>query len=109
MKSSNIVKIQTYCPKEYTDSVRRVIENSERGIVGNNTYGIFLSKVHRYISPTVRLNPTVGKQDKDGRITETKIEFICEQDKVKNIIDAIKTVHPYEEVSIDIFQLLELE
>lgn len=38
-----------------------------------------------------------------------KIEFVCEQNKIKDVIEAIKKAHPYEEVPIDIVELLDYE
>lgn len=54
-------------------------------------------------------HPTIGKPGKMEQVEEIKIEFVCEQDKVKAVISAIKKSHPYEEVPIDIVQLLDLE
>ena len=54
-------------------------------------------------------NPVIGKQGKIEKVAEVKIEFVCEKSKVKKVIRAIKKVHPYEEVPIDIFQLMDYE
>ena len=109
MKPSKIVKIQTYCPKESADDVRLAIGKAGGGVIGNYTYCAFLSEGHGYFLPMEGANPTIGEQGKIEKVAEVKIEFICKQDKVKNVIEAIKKAHPYEEVPIDIFQLLEYE
>jgi len=109
MKPSKIVKIQTYCPKDAADNVRLAIGKAGGGVIGNYTYCAFLTSGHGYFLPMEDSNPTIGKQGKIEKAEEVKIEFVCEQDKVKAVIDAIKKTHPYEEVPIDIFQLLDFE
>ncbi|NCF75027.1 MAG: hypothetical protein GWO87_00890 [Xanthomonadaceae bacterium] len=68
-----------------------------------------MSEGHGYFLPMEGSNPTIGKQGRIEKVAEVKIEFVCEQDKIKDIIEAIKKAHPYEEVPIDIFQLLDYE
>ena len=109
MKPSKIVKIQTYCPKDSTDNVRLAIGKAGGGVIGNYTYCAFLSEGYGYFLPMEGSNPTIGKQGEIEKVAEMKIEFVCEQGKIKNIIEAIKKAHPYEEVPIDIFQLLDYE
>jgi len=107
MKLSKIVKIQTYCPKGSVDNVRLAIGKAGGGIIGNYTYCAFLSEGKGYFLPMEGSNPTIGKQGEIEKVAEVKIEFVCEQNKVKSVIEAIKKAHPYEEVPIDIFQLLD--
>jgi hypothetical protein len=40
-----------------------------------------------------------------GEVIEERIEILCERKVIKNVIDAIKKVHPYEEVAFDIYPL----
>ncbi|MDA2922336.1 hypothetical protein MYX07_03660 [Patescibacteria group bacterium AH-259-L07] len=109
MKPSKVVKIQTYCPKDAADEVRLAIGKAGGGVIGNYTYCAFLTNGHGYSLPMEGSTPTIGKQGEIKKIEEIKIEFLCEQNKVKNVIRAIKKACPYEEVPIDIFQLLDLE
>jgi hypothetical protein len=109
MKPSKIVKIQTYCPREGADDIRLAIGNAGGGVIGNYTYCAFLSSGHGYFLPMEGSSPTIGKQGNIEKVEEIKIEFVCEQGRVKAVIEAIKKAHPYEEVPIDIFQLLDLE
>jgi len=109
MKQSKVVKIQMYCPKESADKVRLAIGKAGGGVIGNYTYCAFLSEGHGYFLPMEGSNPTIGKQREIEKVAEVKIEFLCERDQIKNVIAAIKKAHPYEEVPIDIFQLLDYE
>ena len=107
MKPSKVLKIQVYCPKESADDIRLAIGKAGGGVIGNYTYCSFLSDGHGYFLPMEGSNPAIGKHGEIEKVAEVKIEFVCEQDKVKDVIEAIKKAHPYEEVPIDIFQLLD--
>lgn len=109
MKQSNIVKIQTYCPKEATDKVRLAIGKAGGGVIGNYTYCAFLTSGRGYFLPMEGSNPTIGKQGSIEQVEEVKIEFVCEKEKVKTVIEALKKAHPYEEVPVDILPLLDLD
>lgn len=39
-------------------------------------------------------------------VEEERIETVCPKDKVREVIAAIKRVHPYEEVALDIYPLI---
>lgn len=109
MKISNIVKIQTFCPREVADSIRLAIGNAGGGVIGNYTHCTFLTSGHGYFLPMEGANPTIGKIGEIEKVEEIKIEFVCEKNKVKDVVEAIKKAHPYDEAPVDIFQLLELE
>ncbi len=106
MQQSNIVKIQTYCPKESADTVRLAIGKAGAGKIGNYTYCAFVTNGKGYFMPMDQANPSVGEQGNIEEVEEVKIEFICEKDRVEKVINAIKEAHPYEEVPIEILPLL---
>jgi len=109
MKPSDIVKIQTYCPKNVADNVRMAIGEAGGGRIGNYSHCAFVSEGFGYFLPMEGASPAVGRRGKIEKVEEVKIEFVCERGKAKKIIAAIKKAHPYEEVPIDVFQLMELE
>jgi hypothetical protein len=48
----------------------------------------------------------VGKLEE---VQEERIECVCEWEKARGVIAAIREVHPYEEVALDISSLLAAE
>ncbi len=104
---NNIVKIQTYCPIDAADDVRLAIGKAGGGKIGNYTYCAFLTSGHGYFLPLDGANPAIGKVGIVEKVDEVKIEFVCDTEKVNGVIEAIKKAHPYEEVPIEIYQLLD--
>lgn len=107
MESSN-VKIAVFCPTENTDALRKAIGDAGAGIIGNYSHCSFSSKgVGRFL-PKEEANPTIGEVGKLEEVEEEKIEFICPKEKVSEIIKVIKDNHPYEEVALDVYPILDL-
>jgi len=75
------------------------------GIVGNYKYGSFSVKgIGRFI-PMKGAHPAIGKVGQLEEVVEERIEMVCYKKNYKKIIKAIQSVHPYEEVVIDVYPL----
>ena len=103
------VKIVVFVPLTHTDKVREAIGNAGGGIIGNYSHCSFSSRGIGRFKPNDKANPYTGKANKLEAVEEERIEFICSNDGAKSIINAIKKVHPYEEVAIDIYPLVNEE
>jgi len=78
------------------------------GKIGNYSYASFSSKGTARFKPEEGARPNIGEIGRLESVAEEKIEVICGRDKLADVIKAIKSVHPYEEVALDIFALEEM-
>lgn len=108
MHRSNIVKIVVFVLESHADAVREAIGAAGAGKLGNYTYCSFSTKGLGRFRPEVGAHPNIGEVGKFEAVPEEKIEVVCERDKISAVVKAIKAVHPYEEVALDIHPL-ELE
>lgn len=100
------VKLVVYVPETHGDVVREAMGKAGAGIVGDYEFCSFSVKgIGRYI-PLKTAHPTIGKIGKLEKVVEEKIETVCYQKDLDNIIKAIKKVHPYEEVALDVYPLV---
>lgn len=107
MNSKN-VKIVVFVPLTHTDIVREAMGNAGAGKIGNYTFCSFSSKgIGRY-KPGEGSKPAIGENGKLESVEEERIEMVCPRDLLKTVINAIKKVHPYEEVALDIYPLEEI-
>lgn len=105
---SQNVKIVVFVPLDHADRVRKAMGDAGAGIIGNYTYCTFSSKgVGRY-KPEEGANPSIGKVGDSEAVEEERIETVCSLDKLHAVIEAIKAVHPYEEVALDVYPLENL-
>lgn len=104
-----LVKIVVFVPEEHADKVREAMGKADAGKIGNYAYCSFSSKgVGRFL-PEKGANPVIGSIGTIEQVEEERIEVACNKGEVNKIIEAIKVVHPYEEVVIDIYPMLVLE
>ena len=101
-----IVKIVVFVPLTHTDIVREAIGKVGGGVIGNYTYCSFSVKGVGRFKPQKGARPAIGEIDKLEQVEEERVEFVCPKDIAKEVIFAIKKVHPYEEVALDIYPLI---
>ncbi|MFC1625666.1 P-II family nitrogen regulator [Patescibacteria group bacterium] len=101
-----MVKIVVFTPKSHTDAVRQAIGDAGAGKIGNYNYCSYsVDGVGRY-KPMKGAKPFIGEVDKLEKVNEERIECVCEKNRAKEVISAIRKVHPYEEVAFDIYPLI---
>jgi hypothetical protein len=101
------VKIVVFVPLTHADKVRETIGKAGAGIIGNYSYCSFSSIGTGRFKPNDKAQPHIGKANVIESVEEERIEFICPKNKAKKVIAEIKKVHPYEEVALDIYPLLD--
>ncbi|MFA6227069.1 MAG: hypothetical protein WC631_01125 [Candidatus Paceibacterota bacterium] len=104
MQSKN-VKIVVFVPETHTNIVREAMANAGAGIIGNYTNCTFSTKGIGRFKPVEYAKPHIGSVGKLEEVVEERIETICPREKLQEVIKAIKKVHPYEEVALDIYPL----
>src|ERR1035437_5223429 len=100
------VKLITYVPESHAGIVREAIGKAGGGILGNYDNCTFSSKGFGRLRGLKGSNLTIGKVGILESVNEERIEVTVEKKKLKDIIKVIKSVHPYEEIPIDIYKLL---
>ncbi len=107
--ASKFVKIVVYVPEAGADKVRLALGKAGAGQIGNYSYCSFSSKGTGRFLPGLGANPHIGKVGEIEAVTEERIETICERDRLRVVVAAMKAAHPYEEVAYDIYSLEDLE
>lgn len=108
MTESKTVKVVVFVPEAHADAVRTAMGNAGAGKIGNYTFCSFSTKGIGRFKPIEGANPAIGKVGSLEAVDEEKIEMVCAKDLLSEMIEAIKKVHPYEEVALDIYPLEEL-
>ncbi len=99
------VKIVIFVPETHTDIVREAMGKAGAGKIGNYSYCSFSSKGVGRFKPEDGANPHIGEVGKFEEVAEERIETVCSREKLQEVISAIKEVHPYDEVAMDIYPL----
>ena len=105
MQSEKRYKIVVYVPESHAEKLREAMGNAGAGIIGKYTHCTFTIKGTGRFKPGEGANPTVGEVGKVEEVSEDRIETVCEGNKLKAVLEAIKKVHPYEEPATDVYPI----
>ncbi len=108
MSESKNVKIVVFVPISYVNIVREAMGELGAGKIGNYTFCSFSTRGMGRFKPGEGAHPAIGRVGTLESVDEERIEAVCSRDRLKEVIDAIKKVHPYEEVPLDIYPLEEI-
>ena len=97
-------KLFVTCPETHTDKIIKAMAAAGAGVVGEYTHCAFITKGMGNYLPSDKANPYIGVPGKMSREPEDKVEMICPDDKLEDVIDAIRSVHPYETPTIDVIK-----
>ncbi|MBI2597437.1 hypothetical protein HYW41_04730 [Candidatus Daviesbacteria bacterium] len=100
-------KVVAFVPVKDADKVRLAIGDAGAGVLGNYHHASFSTRGIGRFTPSKGAHPTIGEIDKPQEIEEERIEVICQKDKIKATVTAIKSAHPYEEVPLEIYELVD--
>ncbi len=95
-----------FVPSENLESFSESLFEAGAGIIGNYTHNSFSVKGIGRFKPTTGASPFIGKVGELEEVVEERIETVCYKKDLHKIIGAIKKVHPYEEVVVDVYPIL---
>ena len=108
MPSKN-VKLVVFVPLSHADVVRQVLGEAGAGNIGNYDFCSFSSRgVGRY-KGNENSNPFIGEKGTLESVEEERMEVLVPREILKEVVEKMKSVHPYEEVAFDIYPLEDLE
>ena len=107
MKNS-YYKIVVFVPVVNANDIRKALSNAGAGHIGNYDFCSFSSKGIGRFRPGKNSNPHIGSQGEIEEVEEERIETICPKDKIEEVLESLKKVHPYEEPAIDVFELCNI-
>jgi len=101
-----MVKIVVFVPKAHRDAVRLAMGDAGAGVIGKYSHNAFSIDGSGMFKPLPGSHPTVGKVGKIEHTQEARVEAVCERRIAKEVLAAIRMVHPYEEMAFDIYPLI---
>ena len=103
------VKIVVFVPKSHASIVRQVMGDAGAGKIGLYSHCSYSVNGTGRFKPLDGAQPAIGEVGKLEEVAEERIECVCERGRARQVITAIKRVHPYEEVALDIYPLISEE
>lgn len=98
-------KLAIYVPLDHADKVREAIGQAGGGKLGNYSFCSFSTRGIGRFKPEAGANPAIGKIGELEQVEEERIEITCDSAVLQDVVAAIKRVHPYEEIAMDVWEL----
>ncbi len=104
---SERVKLVVFVPESHASIVRQALGDAGAGIIGLYSYCSYSVSGQGIFKAAADAHPAIGKPGRLEEVQEERIECVCERSKAKEVIAAVRKVHPYEEAAFDIYPLLD--
>jgi hypothetical protein len=108
MKKNKLLKLVIFGPINKEKIIRETIEKLNGGRVGNYSGWTFTSRGITRVQALDGAKPAIGKVGFVEKIEEFRMETTCHASELSKLVEAIKKVHPYEQVPIDVLEILEV-
>lgn len=101
----SFLKLEVFIPETHLDALQTVLREVDAGHIGNYDCCLSYSRVMSTWRPLAGTNPYIGKENDISCEPELRVEVTIKAERLKETMEAIKRVHPYEEPVINVIPL----
>jgi hypothetical protein len=98
-------KVVVFVPEADGEALRQAMGDAGAGRIGNYSHCSFTVRGVGRFKPLAGANPSIGQVGKPEAVEEERIEMVCDEDGLGDVLAAIRRAHPYEEPAIDVYAL----
>lgn len=99
----DLVKLVVFIPIGYEEKIMKVLDEKKAGRIGSYRLCTFKSRGEGTFKAEIGSHPFLGEVDKFERVSEWRLEVLTQRVNVLELIEKIRSAHPYEEMAYDIF------
>jgi hypothetical protein len=99
-------KLVVFVPHEALDGVRAALFAAGAGRIGDYERCSWYTEGTGTFLPGESAAPTVGEPGREERVPELRLETVYPVDREAEVVQALRTAHPYEEPAFDLYPLL---
>lgn len=89
--------INVYIPESALETVKQAMFNAGAGRIGNYDSCAWQVRGKGQFRPLTGSQPTIGVTDTLETVVEYKLEMVCDENRLADVIAAIRASHPYDE------------
>lgn len=98
-KEATLTKLVTFIPTKDVDKVMNTVHRAGGGNIGNYKNCSFRVDGTGTFQPTEQAKPRIGQANELEKVNEARVEVIFPTHLQAQIMDALRSSHPYEEVA----------
>ncbi|MCH9691057.1 MAG: YqfO family protein, partial [Gammaproteobacteria bacterium] len=100
-------KLCVFVPKTHLEPVKQALFNAGAGRMGNYDSCCWQVEGRGQFRPLAGSQPTIGELGALEQVVEYRLELVCADALVEQILTALRSAHPYEEPAFDLWRLDE--
>jgi len=101
-------KLVTFVPHENAEEVRTAVTQAGAGRIGDYDSCTFTSEGEGRFRPLDGATPTIGRVGEVELVAEARVEAVFPRGRRRQVLDALRAVHPYEEPAFDVIELADV-
>ena len=101
-------KLVFYVPLSHLDVTKQAVFNTGAGQIGQYDHCCWQVLGEGQFRPLKGSSPFLGETGKLEVVEEYRVELVCSDGLIQDVVQALKKSHPYEEPAYDVWQLSDL-
>ncbi len=106
--SDPLDKLVTFVPHENAEEVRAALAEAGAGKIGDYDSCTFTSEGEGRFRPLDGATPAIGRIGEVEVVAESRIEAVFPRGRRRQVLEAMRAVHPYEEPAYDVIELADV-
>lgn len=102
-----LVKLVVFVPDAAAEAVRRALGEADAGHLGGYSWCSYSVRGRGRFLPGAGTDPHIGTPGQLETVDEQRVEVTCRRDRARAVAALVREAHPYEEVVIDLYPLLD--
>ncbi|RLA24528.1 MAG: NGG1p interacting factor NIF3 [Gammaproteobacteria bacterium] len=101
-------KLCFFVPETHVEEVKSVLFELGAGQIGDYDCCAWQVLGTGQFRPLPGSQPFIGQTEKITRLSEYKVEMVCTDQLIKQVVKTLLQVHPYQEPAYDVTKILSL-
>lgn len=106
--AGQMYKLVFFVPAEHCEQVKAAVFEAGAGMQGNYACCSWQVLGQGQFLPLDGSQPFIGEMGKVEQVDEYRVETLCPEERVRDVIAALKLAHPYEEPAFEFYQLVTM-
>jgi hypothetical protein len=101
-------KLIFFVPKTFKEKVKNALFEKGAGKYINYDMCSFEIEGYGQFRPLDGNNAFIGKTGQIEKVSEYRVEMICKEEIIKDVIKTLIETHPYEEPAYEVYKIIDI-
>lgn len=100
-----VYKLSFFVPESDLETVKQALFDAGAGRIGDYDRCCWQVLGEGQFRPLEGSDPHIGSHGKVETVAEWKVELVCADQLINQVVSALRSAHPYEEPAFDVWKL----